>query len=139
MILLELLDTTPNFEILLDKSGIFEVRSKIGKRTIDFNAFQSKIVLDNKVKWGVEFIENGYDYKLTGSGNEFKVFAFIKKCMEMLIEKHKPDIITFLSDKGDKSRTELYKRLLNKFLTSYNFTIIDVETSESDYFKLERK
>ncbi len=77
-------------------------------------------------------------HHLTNSGNEFEVFAFIKQCLQMLIDKKKPKEILFSSSKSEENRTSLYSKLIKK-LPGYNVEIDHEDSDTQVKFKLVRK
>lgn len=146
MKLLEILDKKiTNFEVHDEEDShggnVLQIAAKIGDRKIQFHG--ESVLHDKKTHWEINFSEEKADkkhtYELTGSGNEFAVFAFIKQCMEILINKHHPDTIYFTADKADgESRAKLYEKLLRKNLKGYNLRVND-DGSRQIKFILEKK
>lgn len=146
MRLLEILDKKiTNFEVHDEEDShggnVLQITAKIGDRKIQF--YGDSNIDDKKSYWDIGFTEEKSDkrhtYELTGSGNEFAVFAFIKQCMEILIDKHHPDIIHFTADKTSGSnRAKLYEKLLRKNLKGYNLRVSD-DGSRQVKFILEKK
>jgi hypothetical protein len=148
MILKELLDTKfTNFKVIHDNEDEYDVEAKIGKRRIQFTAARFKMLGTSDFVWTVDFSEKGggddgeYDrhtFALTGSGKEFAVFAFIKQCLEQLIEKHTPRMIKFTADKvGAENRATVYEKMLKRFLKGYSIRIMD-DGSRQVKFTLEK-
>jgi len=113
----EILNSKADIEVYVNQAAMFVTKAAIGKRTIEFHAYKFKEV------WSIEFNENGHTFDLTKSGNEFEVFAMIKKSMEMLIQEHDPKEMKFSANKKDKSRASAYEKLLKRFIPKgYSFT-----------------
>lgn len=132
----EILDSRVDYKIGADDNDEFEVSAEIGKRTIYFYAETPETGT-----WEIEFSEKVNDrrvHHLTNSGNEFEVFAFIKKCLQMLIDKKKPKEILFSSSKSEENRTSLYSKLIKK-LPGYNVEIDHEDSDTQVKFKLVRK
>lgn len=123
----------------------YSMNAKIGKRYIHFYASKYGD------EWTVQFQESDNDgdfggiYKVTNSGDELKVFAFVKDCILHLIKKYDPVVIDFSAekdydDKEKNTRGDLYARLLKRF-TVPGYTVSRNTDSKSgiDNFKLLRK
>ena len=86
-------------------------------RKIKFNADKNDDV------WNLEFAEIEmsddkvlrHQFKKTGRGGEFQVFATIKAIIDQFIKDYRPNVMYFTADKDDKSRSKLYKTLSQKF------------------------
>lgn len=162
MILQELLDTRfTDFKVNEDNASEYDAEAKIGDRTISFLATKENDLVDDDLKrrtmWLVEFSEQKegpakfasqgtrtyHTYKLTGSGKEFAVFAFVKQCMEKLIEKHHPEIIKFTAEKEDGgNRAEVYEKMIKRFAKGYELKKYTARGGEGvpgrTVFKLEK-
>jgi len=149
MILNEILDTKfTNFkEDYNQDDRVYETEAKIGDRTIHFYTDWTKFE-DGKILSEIEFSEtspskNGgkRTYQLTGSGNEFAVFAFIKQSIQGLIKNVNPDIIKFNALKTEdvgEGRARLYKKLFKRELKGYEMKVMDDGTKQVK-FTLEKK
>jgi len=145
MLLNELLDTQVKGKILLDNTNFFRAKARIGGRTIVFEAEAHDNAAETGV-WSIVFVEETDDgdetTAATGSGNELKVFAFVKDCFKTLIRKRKPNLLLFSADhdgknQGRNSRAELYKRLLEKFkVPGYKLSYDDMGSVQF-YFEKE--
>ena len=49
--------------------------------------------------------------KITGTGNQFQVFATVAQITKDFVKLYRPDEITFSADPGEPSRVSLYKRM----------------------------
>lgn len=149
MILLEILTKKfTNLEVNEDSALSYDVDAKIGNRKINFTASRWA-ENEGPSLWEVEFSEEippvvpgvtrtHHTYEITKSGKEFEVFAFVKQCMEHVINKHKPKFIKFTADKaGSISRASIYERLLKKFLKGYSIKVMD-DGSRQVKFTLEK-
>ena len=73
--------------------------------------------------WYVSFaIENNHD--LTGSGDEFRIFATVVSAIREFIARVQPGILTFVSAKSDASRTPLYQRMVNRLTSGTDYVDI---------------
>jgi hypothetical protein len=150
MNLYEILDKKFDFKVLEDSSNVYEVETKIGDRIIQFTA-EHWNTPENKHRWDVEFSEEvtrmvgkvqtvNRTHKLTRSGKEFEVFAFIKQCMENLIEKHHPDVIKFSADKesSKENRASLYQKMIKRFAKGYKVSTVKMDDNSQVKFTLEK-
>jgi hypothetical protein len=150
MKLLEILNTKfTDAKVSVDNDEEYEVSAKIGDRVIRFGAEKYPTHTQFELYpdlWEIAFSEeddgdelNHKKYDLTKSGKEFEVFAFIKQCMEHLIEKRKPGTIKFTADKiGSEGRADVYEKMLKKFLKGYKITKMD-DGSRQVKFTLEKQ
>ncbi|WP_407304126.1 hypothetical protein [Acinetobacter sp.] len=113
----EALDKPLPYKVTNKSKTTFQATFIVGKRKILFEADQISVALD---AWVVSFYELGNAStsisKKTGSGNEFEVFATIKKIIEDFIEEFNPRELRIDSFKGEANRGKLYSRMLKKNL-----------------------
>lgn len=158
MILNEILNTkfTDFKEDHDEKNNFYETEAKIGDRTIHFYADWFHFKQDGGKKYAeIEFSESKEDtfhangrtasrrtYKLTGSGNEFAVFAFIKQSIMQFIKLEDPDVIKFTSLKGEEAganRSRLYLRLFKRELANFEIKKTDDGTKQIKFTLEKRK
>lgn len=83
--------------------------------------------------WSLEFAQvdnvtgdpygDRHQFKKTGRGGEFQVFATIKAIIDQFIKDYRPNVMYFTSDKDDTSRSTLYKTLSQKFVPA-NYDLV---------------
>ena len=71
-------------------------------------------------------------FKLTGTRNEFIVFATVMKILGDFIAEYQPNSITWSADKSEESRISLYHMLLTKFKPKLQGLGYDIESHASD-------
>jgi len=133
MNLQELLNTSKftDFKVTADSPQEYGASAKIGDRTINFGAAKERVPFEEEYFWEIDFTEENADkhqsHEKTGSGREFEVFAFIKKCLENLIKKHDPYMLKFSAVKRDAgdARAKLYERMIKNYLTGYKLDKIE--------------
>lgn len=113
MKLLELFNSKSKLTIEHDTSEYFSVSTVINGKKIDFDA-------DNGDHKGFYISFSTPDvprytsiFALTNDGHAPQVLAFVKQCLELLVDKYAPEMISF-SAAG--SRGPVYKRMLDKFM-----------------------
>lgn len=112
----EIVDKPAKFNITKNDENSYHASAEIGDRVIQLKLKRWR-VKDNDTRWGFDFSQESKDgddesYELTGSGNEFQVFATAKAFLEDAIQKKKPDVVYF---EADKTRGESRARLYNRF------------------------
>lgn len=129
--LLEVADKKVEYEVMKETSDRFETFAKIGDRTVVFSAVDTKELHEG---WDVNFHElsskHGKTYKMSGSGNEFEVSAFILASFKEFIDRYNPSIISFSAAKEKEdvqknTRAEVYVRLLRRHIPNYVIDIRD--------------
>jgi hypothetical protein len=141
MILFEILNKKIDYKVIDDDAYVYIASAVIKGRTIEFEGHRTLDHGFNSV-WVINFREISGDrctYNLTKNGGEFEVFAFIKQMIEELIRKRKPNFIRFTSDKGDKIRSSLYKKLIMKYAKGYELKVAADDRNQVDKFTLEKK
>jgi hypothetical protein len=73
--------------------------------------------------WALGF-SRGVTYDLTGTGDEFRVFATVAAIIRDWVQRVQPSALTFSADKSDGNRARLYQRLINRL--SRNSGYVDV-------------
>lgn len=95
--------------------------------------------------WIVEFYQynpktHRFTYHQTGDKEEFKVFGFVLKSLVQLIETRQPEIIKFSSGKEDRSRSNLYSRLIGRYADKLGYDLKELRSAgDSDFFTLVKK
>ena len=72
---------------------------------------------------------------ITGTRNEFVVFATVAKMFDDFMKKVKPQLLTFFSSDDEKSRHKLYSRFVKKAAQKYKY---DYKVG-SNYYELIKK
>jgi hypothetical protein len=86
--------------------------------------------------WDVGFSErskrtkNKQSTAITGSGNEFEVFAKVIAIVKKFINDNSVDSLAFTADKGDRNRYKLYQRMVDR-LTPKGWTKEVDETGDN--------
>jgi hypothetical protein len=122
----ESLDSHGPVDVIKTTSSLFVAKAEFDERDITLTAELQDDEHANS--WDVSFKEHPNlnasvlrldrsQYGKTGSGQEFKVFAFVLAAIQEFIERYSPELVTFTSSKFDGARSSLYKRMLNKMLT----------------------
>lgn len=65
-------------------------------------------------------------YALTGTGNQYLVFATVMKLMEDFLKEYKPKLLKWNADKSEESRISLYGTMLNRFKKKLNAIGYDI-------------
>ena len=137
MKLLELFNTKPKLTIEHDSSDYFSVSTKIGDTKIDFDADNG----DHK-GWVVTFCDpdanqkNKSVFDMTNDGQAPQVLAFVKACLEMLVDKYSPELISFSA--SGSTRSKVYKRMLDRFMPSI-YKLQHTRGFYGDEFNLTKK
>ena len=138
--LFESLDSKIEYDVVKSTSTTFKTKLVVNEKTI---IFESSLTDDLNNHWEISFYElNGKNitYKQTGKGDELKIFSFIKSSVVELIQRYNPNGIIFTSAKQDKSRSNLYQRMITKYSKQYGYVISDIENvTDSDHFTLIKK
>lgn len=118
MLLFELFNKT-DIGNVVSMSEEFYASKTIGGREIRFAA-----TLLRKGHWEIEFAEenrkSGKTYhKMSGSGNEFEVMAFVMSAFEKFMSKYEPNRVEFTADITEDSRIRLYRRMIKRFAKNY--------------------
>ena len=142
MKLIEVLSSAPDFQLVRVAPHNFATRMIISGRKIVFMASQFDETDDEP--WTVIFTETALDQygrekgdarlDKTGSGGEFKVFAFVAASLREFIRRYDPHHVSFsASIKDGSSRISIYRRLGNKLLKGYRVS----ETTTNDAHHLD--
>ena len=134
----EVLDKPLKYSVESSKWG-WDASFVAGDRNIDFVAAQ---IDDDTDEWDIEFMErkttdHSSKSDLTGSGNEFAVFATIKAIIAELIKEKKPNSITFASE-TKTTRARLYKKMLMKNIPA-GYRVVSAGMGEEVWFTLIRQ
>ena len=113
MILAELFDTKYEYEIKDKSKSRFHVTKQIGDREIGIFFYR-----DQGNIWELIFAEklkhnDMWSYKLSGSGSEFKVFAFVSNALKDFIHDYFAEVDELYCT-TDSSRAKIYEKLLKK-------------------------
>jgi hypothetical protein len=151
MLLLELLDDpytwteeTRMGELEDGQRGVIAYQAK-------FDAGDRQIVVDiDRVPrkgshWEMAFGERsahstGMTLKVTGSGDEFRVFATVIEITRLFMNQHDVDSMSFTAEKSEGSRAQLYQRLVNRLVRGKWKQEIDHKSSDyRSYFTITKK
>lgn len=124
---------------VFNKPGAYEITKS------SENLFKAKfLVKDNNYEvtaenhddegWLFEFTLDG-EAELTGTGNEFEVFATVKEVFTVFIKKMKPEKFTFGASEDEPSRVKLYKRMAKQIASKFNYDLS--ERREGSEFMFE--
>jgi len=91
--------------------------------------------------WEIEFVAiEGFkhNYKVTGTGDQFTVFATIADIIKMFIFRRKPDAFFFSAK--ERSRVKLYRIFSQKLSKEFGYNVREgtLENSKDIYFVFER-
>jgi len=116
----------------------FATESKV-KYEVGFNDMNTQNNPDMRF-WEVQF--HNLDQKnasaISGTGDEFRVFATIMAITQEVIKKTDPKILYFTAK--EKSRVSLYKKLISKFAKQWGFFLKDTgKNADGVTFQLEKK
>jgi len=109
-----------DFDAMIDQNVIGPVLEVLENVTIDI--------------WSIDFSSRN-DFEITGTGQQFTVFATIADILKMFLMRKKPEAFYF-SSKED-SRTKLYIVFANKIAKDFNYNFKTVEDYDT-YFVFER-
>lgn len=128
-------DNDESFEAMFDANGRrIEVQLNRIPRAADVWEFSFHQVIDHGD--GTETVT----HDVTGSGDEFRVLGTAFKIASEFAKKHRPDVITFTSEKTDRSRTSVYARLVDRFFKTGWKKDLDKKSSDyRDYFTLTKE
>jgi hypothetical protein len=121
MKLLELFSSNVDYKVRTDTDQEFTASALIGTHQINFEAEYEKA----EQGWWITFTASGKGFAVTGDGQAPKVLAFVKRCIEDLLRKHDPEMISF---SGAQGKHEVYKRMVQRFIPKDKYKI----TSRSD-------
>lgn len=118
MILLELFDKTPDYEVTRETSGQFKTEAVINGRKIVFRAELDRG--DVGEFWDISFEEvtDRATYKATGSGKAFDVLAMVTASLTEFRDRYHPEIVFFSADSG--TRASIYRRIVDSVLSGYS-------------------
>lgn len=146
--LLEVLDKPLPYKVKRSDELNFEAEFVAGDRKIIFAAtnmwepYEGEDDEDLERDWNIEFEEKkGYapaTQDLTGSGEEFKVFATILAIIDRFIKVHKPLAMRFNASKIEKNRVRLYRRMLKTQMPT-EWKVREYEDSHAVVFLLSKK
>ena len=92
-------------------------------------------------QWIVSFERDG-EFEDTGHGDEFRIFATIKKMIFEFIKTEKPTTVLISAEKtkdAKDSRQTLYKKMISKFASELGYTFDSHQGDTGLEFALERK
>jgi hypothetical protein len=127
----EILDKKVDYEVVKSSSSVFHTRAEINGRIINFGAVE-----EGPGEWEIEFNEKAdgkITYAATGSGGELEVFAMVKASTEEFVQRYKPRVMMFTSDKDGTGRSKLYDKLAKKFKIP-GYTYLKGGTDKHDIF-----
>lgn len=116
-------------------SDEYVVNTIIGDNRIEFGATKSPA--RNTNRWNIDFHSSDSDeyrtYSMTNAGNQFEVMQFVMTCVRNFIEKYDPDVIIFSASKTEKSRVNVYDRLIKRFGKDYVVKKVNTEREDKTY------
>ena len=140
----ELMDKPLDWKMYVDQSNEFKADFELNDDlTYIFSAiveihtppFIINMVDPTANIWVIEFsIEDG-SFELTGTGNQFTVFATVADILKMFIFRRKPEIFYF-SAKED-SRIRLYNVFAKKIAKNFKYNLYTVFAGD-EYYIFER-
>lgn len=100
----------------------------------------TSVEFDDDPLWNIVFDRNG-STDVTGEGDQMRVFATVLDATKKFIKKEKPAQVRFSASKEKGvSRTNLYKRLINRFADSLGYKVSEISSDkDDDVFYLEKK
>ena len=143
--LLELGDSSSNYEVIESDADSFKTKATINKRVIVFSAS-----MDDPGEMHIEFWElkdpnidlkysSNRTYGLSGSGGEIKVLSMIGNSIKEAVARYHPPMIFFTAEKEENSnkRADIYEKLLKKFLPGYE--AVRTEVGSAFDFQVKKK
>lgn len=133
---LESLDSKVDSRELRSTANIYHTEATIGNRVI-----KSVFSKEHGESWDYEFsekVDNKWTTKTTGSGSEFRVFAFVKNSFSDFISMYAPEEITFsATEENGSTPAKVYDKMTKGLKNEYNVskTIAD----KAIQFTLTRK
>ena len=124
-ILTELLTSPRSWKVVVSNHYIYRAEFSAGDRMIRVEFGRLSAVDD---EWDSSFEERSPSSSptmaLTGSGDEFKVFATVVAIYQEFLATHKVSALTFSAAKRDRNRARLYERLARRLAgNSWNVTV----------------
>lgn len=86
------------------------------------SARQAELKTNVHSYWEISFSKRSDKYstfRITGTGDEFKVFEFVVQATKRFVKEHKPDVVVFAADTSDPSRVKLYRHLVKRLGSGY--------------------
>ena len=145
MQLQELFNDLHGYRVTVDNSESFEATFEANGRRIEVQL--NKVPRETDA-WEFSFHqvrvnddgEETVTHDVTGSGDEFRVLGTAFKIARDFAREHNPKIITFTSEKNDRSRTSVYSRLVDRFFKDGWKKDLDKKSSDyRDYFTLTKE
>lgn len=120
----------------------YEAKFKAGDRVIQVSI--DRLLSREGSHWEMCFSERMpsgvWSTKVTGSDDEFKVFATVVKITKQFMEKHDVDTLTFTAEKNEGSRVKLYQRMVDRLIGGKWEKEIDHKGSDyRSYFTIKKK
>lgn len=144
MMLSELFDSKPKGRRVVKKDkDNYVIEATIGNRPILVHAQKPSPTGSVWLFWFEEETEDEHGQskmtmKKTGSGKALEVLAFVKDVLTEFLNEYKPEKVVFEGSKSkDDNRSELYKKMLQRYNKDY--TLITKDRDTSVLFTLERK
>jgi hypothetical protein len=119
--ILEILDSTPKFEVGIQTRTKFGTKTHIGGAEYVFIAS-----VDDDWIWNIAFgdMENGERRtRLSGKGNEFEVLAFVRASFQEFLKHYNPIFISFTAD--SETRQKIYTRMFSRLMPDWKHTVED--------------
>jgi len=133
----ETLDSKVDLEQIEDNSKMTQWVLKTSKSSI---LFEMRWFGSNHSVGDFYFKDIKGGYKLTGNGDELKIFAACKQILEWAIKEKGTNTISFEADKsaGNGVRDQVYRRLLKRW-TPPGFEFSEITDEHSANFFLRKK
>ena len=137
----EAFDSPVNGQIVRASADHFDTRATVGSETVNFTSHlytdeNQQMVAD--LLFGVK-TNRGITYGKTNTGNQMAIFSFVLESLGDMIARYQPDVITFDSAQEDRSRTQVYQRLIQRFAHRVGYRLESLtKGSGYDYFVLKR-
>jgi hypothetical protein len=149
MLLNELLTSTYDWTEKIRKGEFGDGEQGIINYSAQFDAGDRSIVVDidriprSGSHWEMAFGEKRpgkpSSLEVTGSGDEFKVFATVIKITKEFMEKYDIDTLSFTADKSEGNRAKLYHRMVERLVHGKWKKSVDHKASDyRSYFTIEK-
>lgn len=139
----ELFDYKTDLNIVVDTDEEFKIEFNINNKLYFFQARQENLMFPESIRFGWHLgFGKGYGedkYLPTKEGIPFKVLSVVRQGLDMFMDKHNPDKLSFISE-GD-TKTSIYLKMFSKYQYNIDKTNsgLDSLTGEIPYlYKLTR-
>lgn len=130
----ELFDKSAELNLVDAGTGKMVANFSIGKKRYTvFAAYWQSSGL-----WEIGFTHKG-SFGMTGTGNEFEVFATVKKFLGEFINLKQPEKFKFSADLSEASRVRLYDRLATQVAAAYGYKLTVSTTAIDKVFTFNKE